>query len=178
MAPADESKAPGEKKKMKRKIEEIRNHLIKNDEDASSEENAPIRKAKKPKHLNRKIAQAQHQGDSSILQTLIKQKEDLAETKNQRAADWETLCKKLVRQDKWNQEKFDKLMKIGLNKKKMLEALGVERERDKKKKDFRATTTKPKLNRKALSRNKKKQKKMAASGTKVTQEAPSSKKSN
>jgi hypothetical protein len=172
MAPVSDSSTSG-KKNSKRKIEEIRSHLVE-DEDASSEEDAPkvAKKPKKPKHLNRKIAQAQQQGDNSILETLTKQKEELAETKTQRAVDWENLCKKLCG-DKWNQDKFDKLMTIGLNKKKMLEALGVEREREKKKKDSRATTKAPKPNRKTVSRNKKKQKKMAASGGKPASEAPS-----
>ena len=124
--------------------------------DANVEDSTP-RKVKKPKHLNRKIAQAQQLGDNDTVNILKKQADELMELKTQRVSQWETLCKKLVGSDKWDQGKFDRLMQTGLNKKKMLEALGVERQRDtKKKKDPKA------LKRKTVSRNKKKLKKLAS----------------
>ena len=149
----------------KRGISEMRKYLVKDESDGSGAEEPDQRQKsyKKPKHLNRKLATAQQSGDVEAMKSLLKQKQDLVETKSERISKWESLCKKLVGDDKWDQQKFDNLTQIGLSKKKLLEALGVEREKEKKKKKDKVSGSK----RKTLSRQKKKQKKKIGAGEDV-----------
>jgi hypothetical protein len=82
-------------------------------------------KVKKPKHLSRKISQAKDAGDVESLNVLQSEQEKLVNLKSEKASKWQSVCMKLVGVEKWNQEKFDKLVAAGLKKKKFLEALNV-----------------------------------------------------
>jgi hypothetical protein len=112
-------------------------------------------KKKKPKHLSRKLAQAQESSDLQTLQTLQTQLEELDALKVDRANKWEALCQKLVGPEKWDQEKFDQLVTVGLNKKKLLAALGVEESEEKKAVKHKKKSKSRVSNRKVISREKK-----------------------
>eukprot|EP00602_Paraphysomonas_sp_CaronLab_P007238 CAMPEP_0185035266 /NCGR_PEP_ID=MMETSP1103-20130426/26340_1 /TAXON_ID=36769 /ORGANISM="Paraphysomonas bandaiensis, Strain Caron Lab Isolate" /LENGTH=206 /DNA_ID=CAMNT_0027572271 /DNA_START=44 /DNA_END=661 /DNA_ORIENTATION=+ len=99
----------------------------KDDTPARDANEAPVAppKKKKPKHLKRKLAEAESKNDEDTIRALQEQQQELDSIKQERASKWETLCKSLVGEDKWDQDKFDRLIQAGLNKKKLLEALGV-----------------------------------------------------
>lgn len=88
------------------------------------------KKFKKPKHLKRKIEQAEADNNELALQ-LKAEKDKLENTKHERKVRWEAVCKKLLGA-KWDQAKFDTLAASGCSKKAFLAALGVEDTKQKK----------------------------------------------
>ena len=90
-------------------------------------------KLKKPKHLKRKIEQAAAiEDDTTRAEELLKvekEKESLKEYKKSAAKLWKKTCQKLVKkslgEDKWDEERFQKLVKSKVGKDAFLLALGV-----------------------------------------------------
>lgn len=93
----------------------------------------PPPKLKKPKHLKRKIQQAEQitddQARAEVLLKVEKEKADLGEYKKDAAKMWKKTCQKLVKkslgEDKWDEERFQELVRRKVGKDAFLLALGV-----------------------------------------------------
>jgi len=87
----------------------------------------------KPKHLNRKMEKAQTaEGgvNADLIVTLTKEKNSLEAVKSERAAKFRQLCMELVEQAPsltWDESKFQEMVAAGVNKTKLMEALGLKR---------------------------------------------------
>lgn len=99
------------------------------------------KKINKPKHLKRKLAQAEANmtegaaAESAEVLALRREQEQLDKEKAEAKEKFFLLCKSLVGEDKWDDNKqatYDKLIKEkGCEKKKFLAALGVEEAKEK-----------------------------------------------
>jgi hypothetical protein len=108
---------------------------------------APVKKNKKPKHLKRKLEQALVDQDAGVIQEITLLQQELDSSKVEKAKKWKETCQKLAG-PAWDEAKFDGLIGLGMDKKKLLEALGIESSDEKKK---RMKSKSPKLNEKKKS---------------------------
>jgi hypothetical protein len=108
---------------------------------------APVKKNKKPKHLKRKLEQALVDQDAGVIQEITLLQQELDSSKVEKAKKWKETCQKLAG-PAWDEAKFDGLIGLGMDKKKLLEALGIESSDEKKK---RLKSKSPKLNEKKKS---------------------------
>jgi hypothetical protein len=103
---------------------------------STAEVNSSSKKKKKnkPKHLQRKLAQALAQEDSAaIIEEITTQQVELDSLKAENAKKWKETCQKIAGPEKWDEAKFDQLVGIGMEKKKLMEALGIDASKEKKK---------------------------------------------
>lgn len=93
----------------------------------------PPEKIKKPKHLKRKIEKVAAITDDNERATELlkveKEKQELKEYKKSAANMWKKTCQKLVKkslgEDKWDEDRFQKLVQSKIGKDAFLLALGV-----------------------------------------------------
>lgn len=83
------------------------------------------KKQKKPKHLARKLAQAEAKQDAEMIHEITQQQQELETKKRENAKKWKELCKTLVGEEKWDEAQFDQLVARGMDKKKIMLALGI-----------------------------------------------------
>jgi hypothetical protein len=92
----------------------------------------PTKKNKKPKHLKRKLEQALVEQDAGVIQEITLLQQELEASKLEKARKWKETCQQLAG-PAWDETKFDELIGVGMDKKKLLEALGIESSDEKKK---------------------------------------------
>lgn len=89
-------------------------------------------KAKKPKHLKRKLQQARESGNEQRLKELEDEEQSLWNVKHMAAKQFKKTCKnivtKLYGEEKFDESKFKEYLDAGYSKKKLLKRLGISEE--------------------------------------------------
>lgn len=90
---------------------------------------------KKPKHLKRRVENAEKAGNKSLVQSLAKETEELIKIKEVAAKNFKKTCRKLVIKmygdERWDPVKFDELLTAGIRGDKLLEILQISHEQQK-----------------------------------------------
>ena len=93
-------------------------------------------KSKKPKHLKRKLQQAQESQDEEKLRELELERQHLQGIKDASAKLFKKTCKRLVKQlygeEKFDESKFQEYIKAGYSKEKLLKKLGISEDEQKR----------------------------------------------